>query len=167
MLTPPSPSSRRRRAPKQPDVRPIRDIVLLVGAALGVIFGAVFLYRLLDTRPGTGGFFSPPAASRTTPAGGLGLSGVRFDTRARVVTGRLRNRSTTPYDSLRISFDVLDSTRTVIESVAAERATLASDSVWTFRIPVASPNVARLRFTGYRAVRRDGTRLDVPMTQDV
>ena len=62
---------------------------------------------------------------------------------------------------------MLDSTRAVLESVVAERPTLASDSTWTFRIPVTSPTVARVRFTGYRAVRRDGTRLDVPMTQDV
>lgn len=167
MLTPPSPSSRRRRAPRKPDVRPVRDIVVLVAAALGLIFGVVFLYRLLDTRPGTGGFFSPPAAPTTRPNGGLGLSGVRFDTNARVITGRLRNRATTPYDSLRITFDVLDSTRAVVESIAAERATLASDSTWTFRIPVSSAVVARVRFTGYRALRRDGTRIDVPMTQDV
>ncbi len=165
MLTPPP--RRRRGKPPGPDTRPLRETLLLFGIALGLVFGSVVLYRLLDSRPGTGGYFSPDAAPRTSPGGGLGLSGVRFDAAARVVTGRLRNRSTTAYDSLAVTFDVLDAERRVVETVSAARATLAPDSTWTFRIPVAAPTVARLRFTGYRAIRRDGTRIDVPMTRDI
>ncbi len=167
MLPTPRSPRRGRSKPPPPDTRPLREILLLVAAAIAVIFGSVFLYRLLDARPGTGGIFSPEPAPRTTPAGGLGLSGVRFDAQTRVVTGRLRNRSTAPYDSLRVTFDVLDAERRVVEQVSAESVTLAPDSTWTFRIPVASPVVARLRFTGYRALRRDGTRLDVPMMRDI
>jgi hypothetical protein len=162
MPDPLSDRDRKRRRPSEAS-SPLEPIAYVL-VAVGLLVGAVLLYRLLDTR--REGLLKELPSRSATPRT-LGLAGMRYDAAARVIEGRVRNYTENVYENVAVTFEVLGRDSTVLGTVRDSAAAVAPDSTWRFRIPVAQPNVVRVRLVHYAATRRGGTRSNVNVTQDV
>ncbi|HYE57241.1 MAG TPA: FxLYD domain-containing protein [Rhodothermales bacterium] len=155
----------RKPASKRPAYAPpVWQTVALVLGATALLFGAVFLYRVLDTRQG--GLLKEMPTRSATPRT-LGLAGLHYDRQARVIVGRVRNYTGRVYENVAVRFELLDAQQQVVGTAADSVAAVAPDSTWRFRIPVSQTETVRVRLVHYAGTPEGGPRKGVDMTLDV
>lgn len=91
---------------------------------------------------------------------GLTITGLAVDHAVKGLSGRVENRATTAYDSIRVWISFLGADRDSLGSLEMTADSLAPRSAWHFTRPFTPDSVAFVRVDRYAASARGGERTD-------
>ncbi len=103
---------------------------------------------------------SVAALPESTTGDGLTITGIAVDHGTKGLSGRVENRATTAYDSIRVWISFLGTDRDSLGSLEMTADSLAPRSAWHFTRPFTPDSVAFVRVDRYAASARGGERTD-------